>query len=227
MMEKALVLLSGGLDSTTVLHHVRHELNVPVVYACSFHYGQKHAIELEMARWQAQAAGVTEHLEIDLTSFGLAIRAGSALTNPDVAVPALDELSDVQRQQPPTYVPHRNMVLLSLAAACAEARGAAHVFYGAHKQDAYGYWDCSIDFIGRLNDLLSLNRGQAVTVHAPFVGRSKREILKIGLALGVDYRHTWTCYRGENRPCGACPSCCDRQAAFDGVGVLDPLIQSA
>jgi 7-cyano-7-deazaguanine synthase len=109
------------------------------------------------------------------------------------------------------------MVLLALAAAYAEAKGVQDVFYGAQRQDEYGYWDCSGKFVERLNDVLSLNRGKPVRVHAPFARMRKAEVLRLGLELGVDYEHTWTCYRGGAKPCGTCPSCVERDAAFREV----------
>jgi 7-cyano-7-deazaguanine synthase len=115
------------------------------------------------------------------------------------------------------------MVLLSLAAAYAESKGAADVFYAAQAQDRYGYWDCTAGFVDAINTVLGLNRRGAVTVHAPYVRISKSEVLKIGLEIGVDYSHTWTCYRGGASPCGTCPSCVERAAAFASARVADPL----
>ena len=225
-MKQAVVLLSGGLDSTTLLHHVRNSVGVETVWACSFHYGQKHARELDMAAWQAQAAGVREHRVIELSFLGGLLAGASALLEPGLEVPDQSALSEEQRRQPPTYVPNRNMILLALAAAFAEARGVRDVFYGAQAQDEYGYWDCTVDFLRGINDILRLNRGAAVTVHAPFVGLSKADVLKTGLALGVDFAHTWSCYRGQARPCGTCPTCVERSAAFRACGVEDPLIRA-
>jgi 7-cyano-7-deazaguanine synthase len=221
--EKVVVLLSGGLDSTTLLHYVRKSLGVQDIYALSLIYGQKHVRELEMASWQAGDVGVAEHREIDIGFVGELLRGGSALTNPDIPVPDLVDLSEGQLVQPPTYVPNRNMILISLAAAWAESVGARSVFYGAQAQDQYGYWDCTVDFVSRMNDVLALNRQTCVTVEAPFAERSKGELLEIGLALGVDYGHTWSCYRGGVSPCGACPTCVERARAFEAVGVPDPL----
>jgi 7-cyano-7-deazaguanine synthase len=222
-MERAVVLLSGGVDSATLLHYVARRLGVPEVHALSIVYGQKHARELEMARWQAAAAGVASHRVLDLSCFADLTRGGSALTDAALPVPDLSDLSDETRRQPPTYVPHRNLVLLALACAMAESLRAGDVFYGAQAQDEYGYWDCTEEFVARLNGLLSLNRGTAVRVRGPFCGRSKAEVVKIGLELGVDYRHTWTCYRGEEEPCGSCPSCAERAGAFRQLGIDDPL----
>jgi len=215
--DKAVVLLSGGMDSTTLLHYVKRTLGVGEIYALSLIYGQKHARELEMADWQAKAVGVTEHRQIDIGFVGELLQGGSALTNPDVPVPDLDDLTESQLSQPPTYVPNRNMILLSLAAAWAESVGAKHVFYGAQAQDRYGYWDCTVDFVARINDVLCLNRETRVTIEAPFAELSKADLLRVGLQLGVDYAHTWSCYRGGDVPCGTCPTCVERTRAFEEV----------
>ena len=220
---RAMVLLSGGVDSTTLLHRVRRTLGAGEVHALSFHYGQKHARELEMARRQAAAAGVARHHEIDLGFLGALTAARSALTGADVDIPDLDALDADQRRQPPTYVPHRNLLLLAVAAAAAEGAGIQDVYYGAQAQDEYGYWDCTPAFIERLNAVLALNRDRPVRVHAPFAGLRKAEVVKIGLALQVDYSHTWTCYRGGQSACGTCPSCVERAAAFREAGAADPL----
>jgi 7-cyano-7-deazaguanine synthase len=220
-IKNAVILLSGGMDSTTLLHYVKKSLKARRVYALSFLYGQKHSRELKAAKWQARSAGVREHKIVDISPFGDLIAGGSALTDRSIAVPDLDDVAPGRRRQPPTYVPNRNMVLLSIAAAYAEAKGCADIFYGAQAQDEYGYWDCTVDFVRRINHVLSLNRGKAVTVHAPFAGMSKVNVLKTGLALGVDYSHTWSCYRGGRKACGKCPSCVERKKAFEKAGVDD------
>jgi 7-cyano-7-deazaguanine synthase len=212
--QAAVVLLSGGVDSVTLLHHVVRNLGRAPVYALSFDYGQKHRRELDMAARQACAAGVAGHRVIDLSGLGCITRGGSALTDETLAVPDLESIPLADRVQPPTYVPNRNMVLLSLAAAYAESVGAPEVFYGAQVQDEYGYWDCTIDFVTKINDVLALNRRGAVVVRAPFAQMRKAEIIRIGLRMGVDYSYTWTCYRGGDTPCGTCPSCVERQRAF-------------
>ncbi len=222
-MEKAVVLLSGGLDSSTLLHVVRREWQVPEVYALTVIYGQKHARELEMARWQAAAAGVAEHQVVEIPAFGTLVAGASALTDATLAVPDLAALDAAGRRQPPTYVPNRNLVLLALAGAYAEARGATHVLYGAQAQDEYGYWDCTAAFVERLNAVLALNRGRAVTVQAPFVGLAKADVVRRGAAVGVDFGRTWSCYRGGERSCGTCPTCVERAAAFLAAGLPDPL----
>lgn len=220
----ALVLLSGGLDSTTLLHQVRSSNSAGKLHAISFAYGQKHSRELDMAARQAMLAGVVEHHRVDITFLGKLLGNSSALTSPDVAVPDLTTLAQAQLSQPPTYVPNRNMTLLSIAVACAEANGIRNVYYGAQAQDHYGYWDCTVDFVTQINHVLSLNRKDPVTIHAPFVHMSKAEVLKLGLGLGVDYRLTWTCYRGNATPCGTCPSCVERTGAFRTLNQTDPLL---
>ena len=223
-IERAVVLLSGGLDSSTLLHYVVKRLGAGEVYALSFLYGQKHKREIEAAAWQAQAAGVKAHDIVDMGFFGALTPGLSALTDASVAVPRLADLDAATLTQPSTYVPNRNMMLLSVAAAYAEARTVRDVFYGAQTQDSYGYWDCTAEFVERINSLLSLNRQPPVVVHAPFVWMRKAEELKLGLELGVDYAHTWTCYRGAESPCGECPSCVERAGAFREAGIADPLV---
>ena len=225
--EKAVVLLSGGLDSATLLHYVRQTVGVEVLYTCAFSYGQKHCRELECAAWQSRAVGAARHTVLPLDALGTVCGDASALTGADVDVPSLSDLSEEQRRQPPTYVPNRNMIFLSLAAAFAESHGVADVYYGAQAQDEYGYWDCTAGFVERINAVLSLNRRTPVRIHAPFVGMSKAEVLAMGLALGVDYARTWSCYRGDSHACGVCPTCVERLAAFREQGLVDPLEYAA
>lgn len=223
-VERALVLVSGGADSATLLQWVARTLGVRDLVALSFAYGQKHSRELEMARRQVAAIEGVRHEIIDISFFGRLVEAGTALAGKGAEVPDLDALSAEERRQPPTYVPHRNLLFLSLAAAAAEGMALQDIFYGAQAQDEYGYWDCSPTFVERLNQVLALNRKSAVRVHAPFVGLSKADVVKIGLALGVNYAHTWTCYRGAETPCGTCPSCVERALAFRRAGRTDPLL---
>lgn len=220
---KAVILLSGGLDSSTLLHYVIKRLGAEEVYALSFIYGQKHQRELTAAAWQAEKAGVKAHDIVDMGFFATLTPGGSSLTDDRIPVPRLADLMASELTQPPTYVPNRNMMLLSVAAAYAEARGVSSLFYGAQTQDSYGYWDCTPEFLERMNAVLSLNRRTPVKVLAPFVSMRKSDEIKLGLELGVDYAHTWTCYRGGATSCGECPSCVERTAAFDELGVADPL----
>ncbi|MBU4199189.1 MAG: 7-cyano-7-deazaguanine synthase QueC [Verrucomicrobia bacterium] len=222
-MNQAVILLSGGLDSSTLLHYVRKTLGCRTLHALTFRYGQKHAREIECAQWQAHALAVAEHQVLDLTVLGNLSAGVSALTDACLPVPDMAALRSDQRDQPPTYVPNRNMILLALAAAYAESKGITDVFYGAQIQDRYGYWDCTPEFLDRMNAVLVLNRRGAVRIHAPFIRMSKQEIVRIGQDLGVDYGRTWTCYRGMAKACGACPSCVERLGAFRRLDVSDPL----
>lgn len=222
---KAVVLLSGGLDSTVLLHYAAKELGFASLYALSFDYGQKHAVELEMARWQcARLPQVAEHRILPLSFFAELLDGASTLVRGGAPVPGLTEVAEADRSQPPTYVPHRNLMLLSLAAAFAESRGATTILYGAQMQDEYGYWDCTAEFIRRLNDTLALNRRQAVTVLAPFADWRKSAEIRLGARLGVDFSKTWSCYRGGRLPCQACPTCVERSKAFEEAGIPDPLL---
>jgi 7-cyano-7-deazaguanine synthase len=222
-MESAVVLLSGGLDSSVLLHYVVKQLRHSPVYALSVEYGQKHRRELEMAGWQAAALPqVREHCVVDLRALLPVYAGASALLRDGAPVPDLDRVAATERDQPPTYVPNRNMVLLAVAAACAESRSCPVVFYGAQAQDEYGYWDCTAEFVHRINAVLALNRRLPVRVEAPFAGRRKADGVRLGIQLGVDFARTWSCYRGGARPCGRCPTCVERANAFAEAGVPDP-----
>ena len=219
----AVVLLSGGMDSAVLLSYVVKTLKHGPVHALSFDYGQRHRRELECARWQADALGAAEYKLIDLGFVAGLVEGGTSLVRGGQNVPDLAELSETELDQPPTYVPNRNMMLLSAAVAYAEARGIRDVFYGAQAQDEYGYWDCTQRFIERLNRVLELNRRDRVTVHAPFVDKKKFELIRLGDELGVDFSHTWSCYRGGEAACGTCPTCVERLKAFREAGASDPL----
>ena len=219
----AVVLLSGGVDSTVLLHHVIRNLGRRPVHALSFNYSQRHSKELECARCQARSAGVAEHGIIDVSFLGELLKPSTSLVAGGEDVPNLRDLSADQLVQPPTYVPNRNMILLSVAAAYAEGAGIDEVFYGAQAQDQYGYWDCTTTFVERLNHVLALNRGKPVQVYAPFVRMKKAETVQLGIELGVDFSHTWSCYRGGQNACGTCPTCVERIAAFRAAGAQDPI----
>jgi 7-cyano-7-deazaguanine synthase len=219
----AVVLLSGGLDSTVLLHHIVRNLHAGPVLAISYNYGQRHSKELECARWQAQQVGA-RHEIIDLSFLGPLLKGGSSLIAGGAAVPDLDALTEAQLAQPPTYVPNRNMMLLSMAGAFAEAEGVYRIYYGAQAQDEYGYWDCTQEFLRRINQVLELNRNRPIIIDAPFVVLKKAEIVRLGVELGVDFSRTWSCYRGEEKACGSCPTCVERRNAFGAAGVTDPLM---
>lgn len=223
----ALVLLSGGLDSTVLLHEVFKTYRCPKVYALAFDYGQRHVRELECARAQASLLRV-DHLEVVSMQFiGELVAGGSSLVTGGAEVPDLSELQAGELDQPPTYVPNRNMMLLSIAAAYAEANGIRDIYYGAQAQDEYGYWDCTQPFLDRVNAVLSLNRRETVTIHAPFIQSKKAELVMRGQALDVDFAQTWSCYRGGSHPCNTCPTCVERANAFAEAGLHDPLIATA
>lgn len=223
--QPAVVLLSGGVDSSVLLHHVVKGLCCPAVHALSFNYGQRHSRELACASAQARLVAA-EHRIMDITFMGALIQQGSALIEGGEAVPDLASLSPEELTQPPTYVPNRNMMLLSMAAAYAEAHGMTDLYYGAQAQDEYGYWDCTKDFLKRMNDVLALNRKRPITIHAPFVSKSKGETVRLGVELGVDFRQTWSCYRGGENACGTCPTCVERLNAFKANGITDPIAYS-
>lgn len=219
----ALVLLSGGLDSSVLLHDVVTARNGARVYAFSFDYGQRHAKELECAAWQADRVQAYEHRIVDLSFLAELVRDGTSLVEGGAEVPDLTAVPEADRAQPPTYVPNRNMTLLSIAAAYAETQNVFDIYYGAQAQDEYGYWDCTVEFLERMNATFALNRARPVQVHAPFMDRKKAELITLGNELGVDFSRTWSCYRGEALACGTCPTCVERLNAFRDAGIDDPL----
>lgn len=210
------VIYSGGMDSFTVLHRaLREGLDV---HALSFDYGQRHRRELEVAARVCRELGVP-HQVVDITAIHGLIDA-SALTDERRAMPEGDYAEDTLTA---TVVPNRNMVLLSLAIAKAVNVGAGRVDYGAHGGDHVLYPDCRPAFVEAMNAVAGIANFAPVTIHAPYLRSSKAEILAEGLAMGLDYADTWTCYRGEALACGRCGSCRERLAAFATNGAPDPL----
>jgi len=222
---KAVVLLSGGLDSATTLAVAQRAGFAS--YALTFRYGQRHAAEVDAAREIAHALGAAQHaiVDLDLRQFG-----GSALTDDAIAVPKDRALHEVTREIPVTYVPARNTIFLSLALAWAEVLGASDVFIGVNALDYSGYPDCRPEYIAafqRMADLATkagVEGRQRLTIHTPLIGLSKREIIERGLALGVDYRLTTSCYDPSpaGEACGRCDACRLRQQGFAEAGVSDP-----
>jgi len=220
---KAVVLLSGGLDSATTLALARRDGFAS--YALTFRYGQRHAGEVDAARQVAQALGAARHaiVDIDLRQFG-----GSALTDDAIDIPKDRALDD--GGIPVTYVPARNTIFLSLALAWAEVLGASDVFIGVNALDYSGYPDCRPEYIAafqRMADLATkagVEDGQRLTIHTPLIDMSKREIIEQGLALGVDYGLTTSCYDPSpaGAACGRCDACRLRQRGFAEAGVRDP-----
>lgn len=227
--QRAVVLLSGGLDSTTTLAIARNAGYA--VHALSFRYGQRHKAELEAARRVAAHMGVARHVvaDIDLRVFG-----GSALTD-DVAVPKDRPLPEIGEGIPITYVPARNTIFLSFALAWAEVLEASDIFLGVHALDFSGYPDCRPEYIEAYERMANLatkaavEGRQRVTIHAPLIQLTKSEIIQRGLALGVDYAMTLTCYdpsaRGE--ACGHCDACLLRLKGFAEAGIRDPAAYEA
>lgn len=222
-LKKGVVLLSGGLDSTTVLAIAKAQ-----GFAChclSFRYGQRQSIELEKAGHIARAFSCEQHLILDLD---LGKIGGSALTT-SLEVPKDRDLSQKTEEIPTTYVPARNMIFLAHAVAWAEVLGAADIFLGVNAVDYSGYPDCRPDFLKAFTKMADLGTRAGVTgktgftIHAPLLFLSKREIIEKGMALGVDYRLTHSCYdpRGD-KACGRCDACQLRLRGFAEAGFRDP-----
>ncbi|CAA7612337.1 7-cyano-7-deazaguanine synthase QueC [Magnetospirillum sp. SS-4] len=222
-MKPAIVLLSGGLDSATTLAIAKAEGFVPATL--TFRYGQRHAVEIDAARRVALSAGVMDHriADIDLRVFG-----GSALTS-DIAVPKGREDAEIASGIPVTYVPARNTIMLSFALAFAEVIGADDIFVGVNAVDYSGYPDCRPDYIKAFEAMANLAtkaavEGRRLTLHTPLIDLTKGEIIRRGLALGVDYAITSTCYDPDalGRACGQCDSCRLRLKGFADAGLADP-----
>lgn len=223
---KAVVLLSGGLDSATTLAIAKFEGYAP--YAISFRYGQRHVIELESAKQVAARLGALQHVivDIDLRQFG-----GSALTD-DIAVPKGRSAHEMSEGIPITYVPARNTIFLSFALGWAETLGAQDIFIGVNALDYSGYPDCRPEFIAAYQFMANLatragvEGSQRLKIHTPLIELTKAQIIARGLALGLDYGLTSSCYdpgpHGE--PCGACDSCLLRAKGFSELGATDPLL---
>ena len=223
-MKKAVVLLSGGLDSATVLAIAKSQ-----GYACyclSLDYHQRHIAELEAAKRVALALGAAEHriVQFDMGGFG-----GSALTDSRIAVPETPS-----EGIPVTYVPARNTIMLSLSLAWAEVLGAQDIFIGVNALDYSGYPDCRKEYVEAFQRMANLAtksaiEGKPLTVHAPLIDLNKAEIIRCGHALGVDYGLTVSCYQADSagRACGVCDSCRFRQAGFAAAGLPDPTAYAA
>lgn len=225
MGSPAVVLLSGGLDSTTVLAIAKDRGYEP--FALSFRYGQRHAVELEAAQRVAAALGVSRHVvaDIDLRVFG-----GSALTA-DIEVPKHDSSAELTAEIPTTYVPARNTIFLSFALAYAETVGAQDIFIGVNALDYSGYPDCRPEYVNAFEAMANLATkagvgGAKMTIHTPLIDMSKADIVRTGSALGVDYGLTSSCYdpTTDGHPCGHCDSCLLRLRGFEEAGLRDPLI---
>jgi 7-cyano-7-deazaguanine synthase len=223
--KRAVVLLSGGLDSTTCAYLARSEGFD--VLALSFDYGQRLKRELDSARKVAAAVEASEHviMTFDLRRFG-----GSALTA-DIPVPQGRTMHEIGEGIPVTYVPGRNSIFLSFGLSFAEARGAEALFIGVNALDSSGYPDCRPEFIEAFQNVARLGtrvgaEGHPVRIVTPLVALTKAEIVKLGVAAGVDHSLTWSCYIGGEEPCGECDSCRLRAKGFADAQVADPLLRS-
>ena len=222
---RAVILLSGGLDSATCLALAKRQGFE--CHALSVAYGQRHATEITAARRIAAALGAHEHrlAHVELGQFG-----GSALTDPDIAIPERNESDNHESSGiPVTYVPARNTVMLSMALAWAETLGACDIFIGVNAVDYSGYPDCRPEFIAAFQTMARLAtkagiEGRPLSIHAPLIALSKAEIILQGIALGIDYGLTVSCYQADNegRACGHCDACRLRRAGFIAANIADP-----
>jgi len=222
---KAIVLSSGGLDSTTTMAiAIEQEFEV---YSISFDYGQRHHLELDAAKKVARALRAKEHIivQVDLARIG-----GSALTD-EIPVPKGRKTEKMKDEIPVTYVPARNTVFLSLALAWAEVKKAENIFIGVNALDYSGYPDCRPEYIRAFEKMANLALKETVQgkmkikIHTPLIQLSKAEIIRTGARLGVDFSLTWSCYdpTPEGKPCGECDSCILRKKGFEEAGLRDPL----
>ena len=219
-MSKAVVPVSGGLDSAVILSIATGTYDK--VYTISYDYGQKHKKELLYAEMQIDCYdNIEHHNRVDL-SFFKNIATSSSITNNNIPVAhAKDVLGDAQ---PVNYVPFRNMMMLSIACSYAEAVGAEIVYHGAALVDSQaGYWDGSIEFLEQINNLTALNRKNRIQIDAPLIKASKKEIIKTGLYNKVKFEDTWTCYEGKELACGYCTACSSRIQGFLDNKMKDPI----
>lgn len=225
---KALVLCSGGLDSTTCLALAVEKYGKDNVLALSVSYGQKHDKELKSARNVADHYGV-KLMTIDLARIfegsDCSLLKGSTEEIPETSY--AEQLEQNNGAPVSTYVPFRNGLFLSTAASIALSNGCSEIYYGAHSDDAAGnaYPDCSEEFNNAINRAIYLGSGNQLKVVAPFVGMTKADVVKTGIRLKAPFELTWSCYEGKEKPCGVCGTCRDRKRAFEANGVTDPLLR--
>ena len=220
---KAVILLSGGLDSSTVLYQAHSD--GCECYAISFDYQQRHRRELKSAQLVAQAAGVVQH---QVVNFDLRQWGGSALTDNSLELPRDRDITQMSQNIPITYVPARNTIFLSFALAYAETIDANRVYIGVNALDYSGYPDCRPDYIQGMQEVFRLGtkqgrEGQPIKIVTPLIDLKKTEIIELGNKLGVPWELTWSCYAGEEISCGVCDSCLLRLEAFSELGLRDPI----
>ena len=221
-MKRAVILLSGGLDSATVLYYAKAKGFAP--QCLIFDYGQRHRVELKRAAAIARQAGCPYRIVTIRLPWG-----GSALLDKRIGLPERKTIDP--REIPVTYVPARNIIFLSFAASFAEAIGARSIFIGANAIDYSGYPDCRPEFFRAFQQ--ALDRGlrsgvenKTIKIYAPLLRKTKAQIIQMGLKLKVPYGRTWSCYSGGRRPCGVCDSCLLRRRGFEEAGVADPIFRS-
>ena len=225
-MKRAAVLLSGGIDSTTCLHHAVRDFSVENVMAVSVFYGQRHQKEVHYARSTCQALGI-RHDELDLSG----VVPQTMLTDPGHIIPnvSYDDIKGVS----PTYVPFRNGLMLSALASWFHGKliemqkeddEESALYFGAHAEDAqnWAYPDCTPEFIGAAANMIYVGTYRRIRLHTPLQWLKKHEIIGLGETLGVDWRTTWSCYKGGDKHCGVCPTCRSRREGFVKAGVYDP-----
>lgn len=227
-MKNALVLTSGGVDSTTALALAIEKYGSDHVIALSISYGQKHTKELEAAKAVAAHYGVEQRfldLALIFKDSNCSLLEGSTEEIPEASY--ADQLAETNGESPvATYVPFRNGLFLAAAASIALSRDCEVIYYGAHADDAAGfaYPDCSPIFNNAMNTAIYEGSGHQLRIEAPFVNQTKADIVATGLKLDVPYALTWSCYEGGDHPCGKCGTCIDRAAAFAANGVADPAL---
>ena len=221
---KAVILLSGGLDSSTVLYQAKAD--GCQCYAISFDYQQRHRKELNSALMLANTVGVIEH---QVVNFDLRQWGGSALTDDKINLPQERSLAEMADHIPTTYVPARNTIFLSFALGYAEAIAAERVYIGVNALDYSGYPDCRPDYMQAIQEVFRLGTkqgrsGEPIKIIAPLIDLKKTEIIQLGNQLGVPWHLTWSCYAGNDIACGVCDSCQLRLAAFAELGLKDPVL---
>ena len=224
---KALVLLSGGVDSATCLGLAVQKYGAAEVFALSVYYGQTHSKELEAAQKVADFYGVAlKRLDLSVIFEGSNCSLLADSSNDIPLQSYAEQLSATGGKPVSTYVPFRNGLFLSAAASVALSHGCEVIYYGAHSDDAAGnaYPDCSEKFNSAMGEAIYTGSGEQLKIIAPFVSLNKSQVVKMGLELGVPYKYTWCCYSGGEKPCGKCATCRDRAAAFKANGTEDPAI---
>ena len=209
MTKQALLLLSGGIDSATLLAKLKSEGYQ--ITALSFHYGQKHSVELNYAKELANKYEVKEHLILDIPNESF---SGSALVNKTINPTKFNDYKNLPTEEVNSYVPFRNIIFLSFALSIAESRNIHEIFIAVNKEDAINYWDCSVEFIEKMNIISKMNT--SISIESSFINLSKKEVVLLGKNLGVDFNQTISCYQPiDGVECGSCLSCIIKKEALN------------